>query len=96
MTYIDLVRTTIYYMIMAYDPKDTGRISRMSDVKGLGPLCGARSAPLTSAIREEDFHYRGCISSPEYQKEFSPGLLHQQPRTSERILSRTAASAAAA
>ncbi|MFI5198474.1 MAG: excinuclease ABC subunit UvrA [Thermoanaerobaculia bacterium] len=44
--------------------------SRMTDVKGLGPLRGARSAPLTSAIREEDFQLSG---------------LHQQPRISEGI-----------
>jgi mono/diheme cytochrome c family protein len=31
------------------------RISRMPDVKGLGPQSGAQSAPLTSAIREKDF-----------------------------------------
>ncbi len=43
--------------------------SRMADVKGSGPLRGARSAPLTSAIREKDLQLSG---------------LHQQPRNSER------------
>jgi hypothetical protein len=44
----------------------------MTDVKGPRPLRGARSAPLTSAIREEDFLLSG---------------LHQQPRISARFLS---------
>jgi len=43
---------------------------RMADVKGPRPLSGARSAPLTSAIREENPHLSG---------------LHQQPRISESL-----------
>ncbi len=70
-------------LIAAETPRAFGAespYSRMTDVKGPRPLRGARSAPLTSAIRERDFLLSG---------------LHQQPRISERTLPRAAASAAA-
>ena len=50
------------------------RISRMTDVKGLRPLRGARSAPLTSAIREENFSTIGAASAaPNIRKHIDPG-----------------------
>ncbi|HMA28633.1 MAG TPA: hypothetical protein VKS23_02105, partial [Thermoanaerobaculia bacterium] len=48
-------------------------ISRMTDVKGLRPLRGARSAPLTSVIREEYFQLSAAASAAAaYEKEFGP------------------------
>jgi len=45
----------------------------MTDVKGPRPLRGARSAPLTSAIREEDFQLSAAASAAAaYKQEFSP------------------------
>ncbi len=49
----------------------------MTDVKGPRPLRGARSAPLTSAIRRR-FSISGCISSPEFE-DILPGRLQQLP-----------------
>jgi cytochrome c oxidase assembly protein subunit 15 len=41
----------------------TGVFPRMADVKGLGPLRGAQSAPLTSDIREKDSHLSAAATA---------------------------------
>ncbi|MGE5717047.1 MAG: hypothetical protein ACM369_10390, partial [Acidobacteriota bacterium] len=47
----------------------TGVFPRMADVKGPRPLRGAQGAPLTSTIREEDFHLSAAASAAAaYQK----------------------------
>jgi hypothetical protein len=46
-------------------------ISRMADVKGPRPLRGARSAPLTSTIREEDFQLSAAASAAAAYKKGS-------------------------
>jgi rare lipoprotein A len=43
----------------------------MADVKGLRPPRGARSAPLTSVIREEDFIYRRLHQQPPHIRKIS-------------------------
>jgi HAE1 family hydrophobic/amphiphilic exporter-1 len=75
------------------------RMSRTTDVKGRRPLRGARSAPLTSDVRDEDLHLSAAASAAAaYRKNSfdSPGGLHQQPRISEEDSPGSAASAAAA
>jgi hypothetical protein len=55
--------------------KSTGNITlirdvfpRMTDVKGPGPLRGARIAPLTSAIREQILVYRRPQQRPPHMR----------------------------
>ncbi|HTS01140.1 MAG TPA: carbamoyltransferase [Thermoanaerobaculia bacterium] len=59
-------------------------LPRMTDVKGPGPLRGARSAPLTSAIRRGDFHPSAAAQElPPYEDGMSGAFLGPSYRSEE-------------
>ncbi|MGE5347378.1 MAG: 3-deoxy-manno-octulosonate cytidylyltransferase [Acidithiobacillales bacterium] len=56
--------------ILEREKQKTSPASRMADVKGLRPQGGAQSAPLTSAIRETDFHLSAAApAAAAYQRD---------------------------